>query len=165
MTEPGHTRVMKTESWAPLSVAQLTSTEPLPGNDPSVPGFAGSIVQVSGNYNSDTGQIEVDFPPPFPDGGGEPIAEPFPRVVVGPPERVIAGPVTAALAGGVLQVSGVDITPVDDATAAGGPRLPQLGSRNDFGIPIVLAKVQPVGSPPGPGKPTPALATVAGWWT
>ena len=165
VNEPGHTRVMKTESWAPLSVEQLTATEPLPGNDPSVPGFVGSIVQVSGNYNSDTGRIEVDFLPPFAATGGEPIAEPFPRVVVGPPERVIGGPVTAALAGDVLQVAGVDIRLVGDGLATNDLRLPQLGARNDFGIPIDLGKVQPVNVPPGPGNPTPALATVNGWWT
>lgn len=163
-----HERIVKPVSFAPLSRGQVIDTAPLPGPSRREQGFRGGTAIVTGNFNSDTGRVEVEFlDPPIFDG----VAEPFPKIELGPPENVLSGAITAKSDGKTIQVNGVDAT-ILPAAAAGPPpvgdsRLPQLDVRNAFGIPIDAAKVpRSVDVPVGGGGTAvpPPLATINGYF-
>lgn len=159
-------RVVKPVSFAPLSRDQVIATAPLPGPGRREAGFRGGTAIVTGNFNSDTGRIEVEFlDPPLLDG----IAEPFPRIELGPLENVLSGAITVRSDGSTIQVNSVDATILPAASAgppaAGDARLPQLEPRNGFGIPIDVRKVpRSVDVPAGGGAMAAPLATINGYF-
>jgi len=158
-------RVVKPETWAPLSISQITSPDPLPGNAAAIRGFVGCTAIVSGNYDGDTKRIEVDhFVNPVGSAGD--VGEPFPKVILGPPETVIGGAITPPPA--TDQLINVNDLPVTVIQQADDLRLPQLPPRNEFGF---LVKLPAVGMSVGPqrndpsGRPLPPpIAVVNGYF-
>ena len=122
-----------------LSIAKFKG---LPGD-----GFIGGTAIVSGNYNTDTGAIEVKFEPKLPDGREAP--EPHPSVDVGTPENVLIGAVTGLNSAG-LAVNKVPVVFQDPAEL----RLPSKPPCNDSGFDILIDSV-PVDTP----------ASVAGYYS
>jgi len=158
-----HERVIKPVSFAPLTRDQVIDARPLPGPGRLELGFRGGTAIVTGNFNTDTNRIEVDFfSPPVTD----PVREPKPMIILGPAENVLGGAITAISDGKTLQVNGVDAAVLPGEAAGGDARLPQLEPRNAFGIPIDLTKVPRTIDVPiaGGAAMAPPLATINGYF-
>ncbi|AGA24478.1 hypothetical protein [Singulisphaera acidiphila] len=119
-----------------LTIAQLVDETSLRGLEEK--GFVGGTAIVQGNFNTDTGKIEVKFNPKTPANQGANPFELHPAVEVGPPESLVSGMITRNL-GSDLTVNNIPIKLLDMSDA----RFPGNPPRNEFGFDIKLDSVPP----------------------